>query len=63
MSDIDPDATPCTATKANSKAKCGKPAVPLTDPPRCPLHIEREFVTNRSTNRRPRIEDQPRTTD
>ena len=49
----------CTAPKGTGRVLCGRPAVDLTDPPRCPLHIERDFAppggksTNSATNTSP----------
>jgi len=51
MSTVDSDQVPCTAPKGTGKVKCGKPSVALTDPPRCTLHIERDFAPNGGTAR------------
>jgi hypothetical protein len=52
MTAADPEQVPCTAPKGTGRVLCGRPSVPATEPPRCPLHIERDFAPQggKSTN-------------
>jgi hypothetical protein len=52
MTAVDPEPVPCTAPKGTGRVLCGRPSVPSTEPPRCPLHIERDFAPQggKSTN-------------